>query len=160
MIKQKSKISIFLLLTLIVSSCNSLDKDEYKILNAVIGMHVHPEVDTVRINKILENDNIDYLRAVDIVNEEMSKKHYEFVLSDTIYPVILPPGLKEDLHTKLLFSEIENRSDKPLVADFNQLKFKNNLQRVPKAINSTNYIGQFRLHRVLFDKTRESLCPN
>lgn len=153
--KIKYNLGLALLPLLMVFSCNSLDKDEYKILNTVVDMHIHPEMDTARLREMLKMDYPVFIKELNLAKEGMSKKQYTFALSDTIYPVILPASLKEDLHAKLFFSEIENRSDKPLLADFNQLKFKKNLTRIPKAINDTNYIGQFKLHRVLFDKTKE-----
>ncbi|AZA90456.1 Uncharacterised protein [Chryseobacterium nakagawai] len=153
--KIKYNLGLGLLPLLVVFSCNSLDKDEYKILNTVVDMHIHPEMDTARLREMLKMDYPVFIKELNLAKEEMSTMPYTFALSDTIYPVILPASLKEDLHTKLFFSEIEDRSDKPLLADFNQLKFKKNLKRIPKAVNGANYIGQFKLHRVLFDKTKE-----
>lgn len=152
---RKSTNCIFLLLFLSILSCNSLDKDEYEILNKVTEQYVYPDTDMNLFFKTRKNNDVSFKDAVNIVQSEMSQKEYKFSISDTIYPAIISKELSENLHNSILFFEIEDRSDKPLIADFNKILFRKNMKRIHEKIDDTTYVGHFKLHRVLFDKTKE-----
>lgn len=136
-------------------SCNSLDKDEYEILNKVTEEYVYSETDMNLFFKARKNDDVNFKDGVDIVQYEMSQKEYKFSISDTIYPAIISKELSENLHNSILFFEIKDRSDKPLVADFNNILFIKSMKRIPEKIDDSTYVGHFKLHKVLFDKTKE-----
>jgi hypothetical protein len=153
--KRRDKFYIILLL-LILSSCTSLDKEEYEVLNAAIDQVVFKRIDQDYVSQIMEEKNIDYNSAVNIVQDEMSKKEYTYTISDTLYPVDISKETWEKLHYDAIFDEVKNRSDKPITIDFSKIKPTNHIRKINKPISdSTNYLGHFKFHRVLFDKSRK-----
>ena len=140
---------------LIFFSCNSLDKEEYIVINKVIENTIYPKTDINLLSKVMEVESINFKKGVEITQYKMSQKQYTFTISDTLYPINLPKDIWENIHNNYLFSEIEGRSDKPLPIDFGKISFKKNMKRILQKTIDSNYIGHFKFHRVLFDKFRE-----
>ncbi len=153
--KRKNNLYLLLVIISILFSCNSLDKEEYEILNLVIQDRITPTPNYEIVSKIIETENVKSSKAIAIALNRMSQKQYTFTVSDTLYPINLPKDIWENIHNKYLFSEIEGRSDKPLPIDFGKISFKKNMKRISQKTNDSNYIGHFKFHRVLFDKFRE-----
>lgn len=159
MLKKKireNRIFVIIVLLTMISSCKpSLDKDEYKVINKVIEKTIYPKADQRFVTKLMEKYNIEFDKADDLANNEVIRENFTFTISDTLFPIKLSKELKEDLHNKFLFYEIENRSDKVSIIDFTRINFNNQTKRIDKATDDIHYMGHFKLHRVLFDKTRE-----
>ncbi|MGH1518646.1 hypothetical protein [Chryseobacterium sp. JK1] len=140
-------------IVLTLSSCVSYDKEEYKILSKAVDEYVYPSIDSLAL-KILKEKNVNFSKAVDLAERRIAKSEHSFTISDTLYPADFSEnkGIWDDLHNRLFFYEVKDRSDKPLVIDFSQLKFKSNMKRISQPSDDSNYIGHYKLHRVLFDK--------
>lgn len=150
----KKRLPLLSLLVLsILFSCTSPDKEEYKILNIAVDEYVYPSIDSM-VFKVLKEKDVSLEKAVDLAEIRLAQREHSFTISDTIYPADFSakPGIWDDLHNKLFFYEVKDRSDKPMAIDFNQLKFKRNLKRLSQPSADSNYIGHYRLHRVLFDR--------
>jgi hypothetical protein len=154
-LKRKSKFYIISLLFTLLS-CTSLDKEEYEVLNVAMDQVVFKRVNPDDISKIMDEKNIGYSNALRIVQNEMLQKEYTYTISDTLYPIDIPKETWESLHSHFAFMEIKNRSDKSTLINFNKIKLPNNIKKIDKPINdSTSYIGYFKFHRVLFDKSKK-----
>lgn len=150
------KVSNFYLIFFLslMSSCTSLDKKEYEVLNAAIDQVIFKRVNPDDISNVMDEKNISYKDALRIVQNEMSQKKYTCTISDTLYPIDILEENWDYLHSSA-FHEIKGRSDKPIPIDFSKIKL-NNIKRIDKPIIDTiSYIGYFKFHRVLFDKSKK-----
>ncbi|ROS19749.1 hypothetical protein EDF65_0442 [Chryseobacterium nakagawai] len=144
-----------LFVLLVFFSCNSLDNDEYKILNLTISKYVFKELDPRAISDTATKYNISGPEAISIIDSYRKKEKYTFTMSDTLVPVNIPKDNRDALHQTYYFNEIENRSDKAVPIDFSKVEYPENLKKVTKAVKDENYVGHYTFHRVLFDKSRE-----
>lgn len=152
---RKNKINklISLSLLLLLFSCNSLDKDEYKILNLTISKIVFKELDPKAISDTAAKYKVDVTEAISIIDNYKKNEKYTFTMSDTLAPVIVS---KDNWAAQTyVFNEIENRSDKAMPIDFSKIEYPENLKKIPKAVRNEKYAGHYIFHRVLFDKNRE-----
>lgn len=144
---------IALSVLLLSFSCNSLDDDEYKILNLTISKYVFKELDVKEISDTAAKYKVDYPEAVSIIDSYAKKEQYTFTMSDTLAAVNISKDNWEALHSGYFFNEIENRSDKAIPIDFSKIEYPKNLKKVTKAVKNKNYAGHYAFHRVLFDKS-------
>lgn len=151
----KVKVYVFLLLSGMVLSCSSLDKDEYEILNLTIEKCVFKELDTKEISKIAAQYKISNLEAIAIIDSKMKDEQYTFTMSDTLYEVNLPKDIWDALHNHYVFDEIKDRSNQSIPIDFNKIETPKNIKRVTTGVHNKNYLGHFKFHRVLFDKSKK-----
>lgn len=156
-ILRKNRINKFMVLFVLLAflSCNSLDNDEYKILNLALNKCVFKEIDPKEVSKTADEYKISLIDAMNIVDSRIKKEQYTFTMSDTLYAVDLPKDIWEGLHNQYVFDEIKNRSDKSIPIDFTKIEDFKNIKRVVKAVNNKNYLGHFKFHRILFDKSKE-----
>lgn len=153
----KSKVNTLITLSLLslLFSCNSLDNDEYKILNLTISKIVFKELDPRAISDTATKYNISGSEAISIIDSYRKKEKYTFTMSDTLVPVNISKDNWDVLHQSYYFNEIENRSDKAIPIDFSKIEYPENLKKVAKAVKDENYVGHYTFHRVLFDKSRK-----
>lgn len=149
-LRKNKLIALFLLLML--SSCSSLDNDEYKILNLAISKYVFKELDPEEISKIANQYKVSSSEAIDIIDARMKNEQYTFTMSDTLDAVDISKDNWDALHYTYIFNEIKNRSDQAIPVDFSRIEDFKNIKRVAKAVDNKNYVGHYKFHRVLFDK--------
>lgn len=156
-ILKKSRINKLMALfpLLLFFSCNSLDNDEYKILNLAISKYVFKELDPKEISEIANQYKVSSSEAMDIIDARMKNEQYTFTMSETLDAVDLPKDNGDALHNHYFFEEIKNRSDQAIPVDFSRIEDFKNIKRVTKAVNNKNYAGHYKFHRVLFDKSRK-----
>lgn len=135
-------------------SCNSLNNDEYEILNLALNRCVFKEMDPEEISKVASQKKVTYADAMNIVENKMNEQQYTFTISDTLYAVDLPENILESLHNHYIFNEIQGRSDQSIPIDFSKIKDLKNKKRLKNVVNDKNYLGYFKFHRVLFDKSK------
>jgi len=151
----KNKFFLFLPLILFLS-CNSnkLSNSDYEILQLIISQ-------SITVNN-LENDialkNISdssqyYKKYFDMIDKQNYESTYYYTLDDSLF------SYKQNRFIKGLFLEYGFDRDIPnnmtsQKFDFSKIKTKKNLVRINKTsplITSKNYIGDFKVSRILYD---------
>ena len=84
----------------------------------------------------------------------MSQRQYTFTMSDSLYSPNLPQSFWEDLLNKNYFYAIE-KNVPTIPINFDKLIFNKNTVRITKLSKDSTYIGHFKFHRVVFDKTKQ-----
>lgn len=141
-----------LLLTLIVMSCQSHDDTEYEILNLAIDRCIFPPTDIDAVNKISEDQQVSMEEALTIYDSKTRNVPYNYSISDTLYAENLPENVWQQLQNDDIF-EMKGRSDRSIPIDFTKIKPLKNRNRIENATEHPQYLGHFKFHRVLTDKS-------
>lgn len=149
-----NKLPFVLILLIICISCGSQDKDEYEILNLVIDKCVFKATDPIEIDKLADQKKISFVKALEIVDNRMKNEQYTFAMSDTLHAADLPKDVWPYLHSKDIFDN--DRYKKSIPIDFKKIQPLTNRKKVDKPQQNDHYLGYFKFHRILFDKTRET----
>ncbi|AZA77481.1 hypothetical protein EG347_08130 [Chryseobacterium sp. G0186] len=144
-----------LFLLLMLSSCNSLDDDEYEVLNLAIDKCVFKCLDLNEVSEVEAQYKVSSSEAIAIIDRRTKDEQYTFTISDTLDAVDISKDNWDGLHNFYAFDEIKNRSDQAIPVDFSKIEEPKNIKRVAKAVNNKNYLGHYKFHRVLFDKSRK-----
>lgn len=145
---------VFLLLFSIFISCNSQEADEYEILNLVIDKCVFKATDPIEIDKIANQKKISFVKALEIADNRIKDEQYTFAMSDTLHAADLPKNVWPYLHSKDIFDN--DRYKKSIPINFKKIQPLANRKKVNKPQQNDHYLGYFKFHRVLFDKTGET----
>ncbi|AZA84214.1 hypothetical protein C1637_05050 [Chryseobacterium lactis] len=148
----KNIISI-ILLSFCLFSCNSLDKDEYEILNLTINRCVFVQTDIEELSKIADEQKISLDDALKFSDAKNKDRQYTYTISDTLYSPDLPTDIRESLRRYDIFDEGKNRSNQSVLIDFNKIKPIKAKKRINSPVKDSNYLGNFKFHRVLFDRS-------
>lgn len=144
-----------ILISFSLFSCNSLDKDEYEILNLTINRCVFKQTDPEELSKIAAEKKISLADALDFLDAKNINTQYTYSISDTLYAIDLPTDIRESLRDHYIYNEVKNRSNQSIPIDFNKIESIKGKKRIPCCAKDSNYLGNFKFHRVLFDAGRK-----
>lgn len=168
MMTTKSKliksITILLILTLIVgcNTENKLDKDELEIVNKYINEKIFTDrISPIIIREQLERYpknrvNLSYLESDSIVRKEVSERKFYITISDTLFFTEKNTEQYKGMAKAFVFFPLERKIEHYREINLRNLKIRNNLILVPsdKGINNSQYLGSFKISRVIFDTSK------
>src|SRR5690606_12727943 len=165
MMTTKSKliksITLLLILNLIIgcNTENKLDKEELEIVNKYINEKLFTDgILPIIIKEKLErypkdSFNLSYLELDSIVRKEVSERKFYITISDTLFFTEENTEQYKGMAKVFVFFPIERKIKHYREINLRNLKIRNNLILVPsaKGINKSQYLGSFKISRVIFD---------
>lgn len=168
MMTTKSKLikslKVLLILSLIIG-CNTekkLDKEELEIVSKYINEKLFTDgISPMIINEQLErypkdSINLSYLEVDSIVRKEVSERKFYITVSDTLFFTEENSEQYKGMATAFVFFPLERKNKYSRKINLRNLKIRSNLILVPsdKGINDNQYLGSFKISRIIFDSSK------